>query len=128
MSHEVPLAPEPLSHQVWRGATLRCPKCGKSPLFRAYLKPVETCACCGEAFGHIRADDGPAWLTILVVGHIVVWLVLVLEPQLSWPEWAPMVVWPGLALALVLTLLPSAKGIFIALIWRSKGPGSEREA
>ena len=31
-------------------------------------------------------------------------------------------------LALVLALLPSVKGIFIALIWRSKGPGSEREA
>ena len=57
---------------VFRGACARCPNCGRGRLFRAYLKPVETCAECHESLKHIRADDGPAWLTILVVGHIVV--------------------------------------------------------
>jgi uncharacterized protein (DUF983 family) len=27
---------------------------------------------CGEHFGKIHADDGPAWLTIIIVGHLVV--------------------------------------------------------
>ncbi len=127
MSHDLPLAPEPISTQALRGLALRCPKCGQGRLFRAYLKPVESCASCGETYGHIRADDGPAWLTILVVGHIVISLVLAFEPQLDWPEWASMLAWSGLSLAMILALLPSAKGLFITLIWRSKGPGSERE-
>jgi uncharacterized protein (DUF983 family) len=30
------------------------------------------CSSCVEHFGKIHADDGPAWLTIIIVGHLVV--------------------------------------------------------
>jgi uncharacterized protein (DUF983 family) len=110
-----------------RGALGRCPHCGKGKLFRAYLKPVETCAECGEPLGHIRADDGPAWLTIMVVGHIVVFAALGAAPSGAWPDWLQMTLWPGLALILALTFLPCAKGLFIAMIWATKSEGSERE-
>lgn len=102
----------------------RCPNCGKGPLFRAYLKPVDHCTACGERYGHIRADDGPAWLTILVVGHICAFLLLVVLPRTNWPEWVSMIVWPVTALGLALILLPRAKGLFIALIWRTNCTGA----
>ncbi len=108
-----------------RGFTGRCPNCGLGKLFRAFLKPVDQCSSCQEPFGHIRADDGPAWLTILIVGHLVVPILFMVEQRTSWPEWVAMTFWPALVGMLVLVLLPRSKGVFIAAIWQTKGPGSE---
>lgn len=104
---------------VMRGMKLRCPNCGKGKLFNRYLKQVDACAECGERFDHIRADDGPAWLTILVVGHIMAPILLWVIPNTTWPDWVSMTVWVGLALVLCLAMLPSAKGFFIGMIWRT---------
>ncbi len=41
-------------------------------MFRRYLKVADTCPHCGEALHHHRADDAPAYFTIVIVGHIVV--------------------------------------------------------
>ncbi len=87
--------------------------------------PVEACAVCAEPLGHIRADDGPAWLTILVVGHVLVGMILAVEPYVDWPQWLSSVVWLSLALIMVLAALRPAKALFIGLIWRSGAPGSE---
>lgn len=112
---------------VKRGFRRRCPHCGQGKLFRGYLKQVDHCEACGEAFGHIRADDGPAWLTIMVVGHIVVPIMLEVELNYTTPFWLAMTVWPALTLALTLAFLPRAKGIFIGALWAMKAPGSELE-
>lgn len=105
---------------VWRGIKHRCPACGAGALFRAYLKPVETCAACDEALGHIRADDGPAWLTILVSGHLMAPFFPLLKYARDVPAWVMALVLLVMVLGLTLTLLPSAKGLFIAVIWRAK--------
>jgi uncharacterized protein (DUF983 family) len=116
--------------QVWsaigRGAKASCPNCGNSPLFRAYLKQVDACAKCHEPFKHIRADDGPAWLTILIVGHIVVGIALTVEIYAPMPVVTSVALFCGLSLAMILALLPRAKGVFIGAIWAMKAPGSER--
>ena len=117
------------NRQVWsaigRGARACCPNCGRSPLFRAYLKQIDSCPRCSEVFKHIRADDGPAWLTILIVGHIVVGIALTLEVYAPQPLEASIGAFVALALAMVLWLLPRAKGVFIGAIWAMKAPGSE---
>jgi uncharacterized protein (DUF983 family) len=104
---------------VRRGMALRCPNCGKGNLFARYLKQVNACASCGEDFSHIRADDGPAWLTILIVGHILAPILLAVIPSSTWPDWVSMTVWPAFALVLTLAILPRAKGFFIGMIWRT---------
>lgn len=106
-----------------RGFAGRCPNCGLGKLFRAFLKPVDQCARCSEALGHIRADDGPAWLTILIVGHLVVPLLLIVEQHTDWPEWAATSFWSALVVVLVLLLLPRSKGAFIGAIWQTRGTG-----
>jgi len=111
---------------VGRGIRGRCPNCGEGRLFRAYLKQVDACAVCGEPWGHIRADDAPPWLTILIVGHIVVPAAMAVESEGLLPFWASMTLWPLLALALSLLILPRAKGAFIATIWQIRAPGSEQ--
>lgn len=104
----------------------RCPRCGEGRLFAGYLKPVAQCAACGEALGHIRAEDGPAWLTILLVGHILAPVLLNVVPRLPWSEWVILAGLLPLTLILTLSLLPYSKGFFIGLIWHSGSPGPTR--
>jgi uncharacterized protein (DUF983 family) len=99
-----------------RGFRRRCPNCGIGALFRSYLKPVERCAQCGEPYGHIRADDFPPYLTILIVGHIIVPLILVAE-QFGVSTTFQIAVWVPATLALTLLLLPRLKGAIIGLMW-----------
>ncbi len=117
-------------HTLWtalkRGTLGRCPQCGGGALLASYSKPVASCVVCGEAFGHIRADDGPAWLTILIVGHILGAALLSVVPHSDWPDWLSWTVWPAFGLALILAILPRARGFFIALIWHTGCSGSER--
>ena len=76
-----------LSSAVTRGFFGRCPNCGSGKLFKSYLKPVDKCSVCCQALGRIRADDGPEWATILVVGHILAPVLLRVLPNNPWPDW-----------------------------------------
>ena len=62
----------PLGLGLRRGVAHRCPACGKGRLYRGYLKVEDSCEACGHALGDYRADDGPAYLTILLIGHLIV--------------------------------------------------------
>ena len=72
---------------VWtalkRGFRGRCPRCGEGKLFRAFLKVDDHCSVCGLDFTPHRADDLPAYLVIVIVGHIVVPLALWIETNYS---------------------------------------------
>ncbi|TIU90881.1 MAG: DUF983 domain-containing protein, partial [Mesorhizobium sp.] len=61
----------PLWTAMKRGALGRCPHCGEGKLFRAFVKTVDKCDHCGEELHHHRADDLPAYLVVVIVGHIV---------------------------------------------------------
>ena len=66
-----------------RGFRGRCPRCGEGKLFRAFLKVDDHCSVCGLDFTPHRADDLPAYLVIVIVGHIVVPAVLWIETNYS---------------------------------------------
>jgi uncharacterized protein (DUF983 family) len=70
---------------VWtalkRGLRGRCPRCGEGKLFRAFLKVADHCSVCGQDFTPHRADDLPAYLVIVIVGHIVVPMILWIETE-----------------------------------------------
>ncbi len=106
-----------LGQALARGACRRCPHCGEASAFRSYLKIVDVCPACETPLGLYPCDDGPAYLTILLVGHIVV------GPAFLFPLiWqAPMeVVLPALLSAIAimtLVLLPFVKGAFLAFLW-----------
>lgn len=117
---------QPLSEAMIRGFSGRCPQCGQGKLFTSYLKPVAECAACGEGLGHVRADDGPAWATILLVGHILAPILLGVLPNNPWPDWMLVAMIVPATLTLTLILLPRMKGLFIGIIWRSGCVGSEK--
>lgn len=106
---------------VWeamkRGFRCRCPNCGEGKLFRAFVKPVDSCAVCSEEMHHQRADDLPAYLTITIVGHIVVGAFLAVEMLVLWPNWVHFAIWGPLTVILSLALLQPIKGATIGLQW-----------
>lgn len=112
---------------VGRGMRLRCPACGEGRMFRAFLKVADRCDRCGEELHHHRADDAPPYVTISIVGHIVLAGLLVVEQ--GWPDvplWAHWAVWPLLGVLLSLALLPPIKGGLVGHQWafRMHGFGS----
>jgi uncharacterized protein (DUF983 family) len=116
----------PMKLAARRAIMGRCPCCGEGKLFRAYLKQVENCSACGEAFGHIRADDAAPWLTIILVGHIFVPLMLVFVAFSTMPSWESAVLWSLIFVGLSLAILPRAKGLFIAILWLT-GAGEAKQ-
>lgn len=106
-----------------RGLKRRCPQCGVGTLLRGYLAPVKECEACGCDLSHISADDGPAWVTILVLGHVVVPLMLYFGRDDSIPLWIACVTLSVIMLIGVYVILPRAKGLFIALIWMTGATG-----
>lgn len=115
-----------VSTAMKRGFCLSCPACGESRIFRGYLKVVERCRRCQQSLGHIRADDLPPYLTIFVVGHIVVPLLLLAEQKWAWSMTTQMLVWPLVTLALTLLLLRPIKGAVLGLMWALKIRGDEQ--
>lgn len=111
---------EPISTIALRGLMGRCPACGDGRLFARYLQPIDRCEACDEALGHIRADDGPAWLTILVIGPMLIPVVFALIMWSALPVWISMGILFTLGIILVLLVLPRIKGLFIALLWTGK--------
>jgi uncharacterized protein (DUF983 family) len=109
--------PRPVGQSLLRGAMLKCPACGVGALFRRYLKVSDSCAHCGEDLHHHRADDAPAYFTIVIVGHVVVSLVLMVEMAYRPPLWLHAALWLPLTIALAVALLAPIKGTLVALQW-----------
>lgn len=113
----------PLRPAMLRGWRRRCPACGEGKMLTGYLKVRDTCPHCGEELFHHRADDGPAYLTILIVGHLmaplIMWAFIEFRPN-------PLVlsgVFGTGCVALSLYLLPRIKGAFVALQWAKRMNG-----
>ena len=109
--------PRGAAEALRRGFRGRCPACGEGRMFRAFLKVSDECPNCGEELHHQRADDFPAYLVIVIVGHILVPIVLAVETEFSPPMWLSMSLWPTMALAMTLSLLQPIKGAVVAIQW-----------
>jgi uncharacterized protein (DUF983 family) len=112
---------------VSRGLVRRCPACGRGHAFQSYLKLVDRCAECDAPLGRIRADDMPPYVTMFIVGHVVVGLGLLGVQYLHLPQWFEMTFWPIVAVALTLGLLPYVKGGCVGAMWALRLTGEERQ-
>lgn len=123
-----PQTDRPTWTSLYRGFRRKCPNCGEGPVLHSYLKVHDSCSNCGEAFHHHRADDGPAYLTILIVGHLMAPLLLIVFETFR-PS--PMVLFSIFAvgcLVLSLYLLPRLKGAVVAFQWARRMHGFEESA
>lgn len=101
----------------------RCPACGSAPLFRAFLKPVDKCRACGQDWTHQQADDFPAYLVILILGHLLVPIVIEVNFMLPLPLLWQMILWPALTAVLALLMIQPAKAAVIAWQWSHRMHG-----
>lgn len=112
------LPKRPMGQAIQRGGMRKCPNCGEGKIFQGYLKVNDNCAACGQDFTPQRADDGPAWATMLIAGHLVPPVILGIYDFYDDPN--PFIV--ALVLIILFTtitliLLPRIKGVFIAIQW-----------
>jgi uncharacterized protein (DUF983 family) len=113
----------PTKQALLRGWRRKCPNCGAGPMLRGYLTVREACPVCGEDLHHHRADDGPAYLTILIVGHLLAPILLFV-----FTKWRPdpLMLAVGFTIgtvALSLYLLPRLKGAMVAFQWAKRMHG-----
>jgi uncharacterized protein (DUF983 family) len=102
-----------------RGFRGKCPNCGVGRLFWRYLKVEPVCQTCGHDLDRYPADDGPAYFTVLIVGHLVIVPFLILCAPLIWkaPLWLLIPGALGAVGAITLTALPLVKGAVVGLLY-----------
>lgn len=100
-----------------RGLRCRCPSCGEGKIFRAFLKVADNCPACGENLSHHRADDLPAYLVIVIVGHIIVPIALWIETNYAPSMLLQLAFYLPFTLASSLLLLQPVKGSVVGLQW-----------
>ena len=118
-------ASSPRMPAIVRGLLGRCPRCGEGRMFRAFLKVSDRCEVCGEELHHHRADDFPAYVVILIVGHALVPAVLYVETHFAPSYWTHLALWLPTTLALAIGLLQPVKGAIVALQWKMGMHGFE---
>lgn len=113
----------PIGSAMLRGWCKRCPNCGSGPLLADYLSVRDHCPVCMEELHHHHSDDGPAYLTVLIVGALMTpllaWVVATFNPD-------PLVVTSVFTIgcvAIALYLLPRLKGVMVALQWAKRMHG-----
>ena len=95
----------------------RCPNCQSGRLFDGYATLKQTCDVCQTNLSDFRADDGPAYVTICIVGLIIGPLLFVVD---SWMPPSPLIqlaFWLPVTLAMIVVILPRAKGVLVNMGW-----------
>jgi uncharacterized protein (DUF983 family) len=76
----------------------RCPRCHQGKLYKGLLTIAESCSACGQSFAGHEQGDGPAVLSIFIVGAITTIGAAIVEikysPPFLWQAafWIPFVV------------------------------------
>lgn len=119
----LPKVDRPIIPAMKRGFLGACPACGSGRLFGRFLKSVDHCSACNQDFTHHRADDLPAYLVIVIVGHITVGGFMMTD--LVWPmsTWLHLAIWAPLTILLSLLLIQPVKGAVIGLQWATRMHG-----
>lgn len=107
----------PLRRSILRGLAHKCPACGEGQLFGRYLKVEPDCARCNHELALYPADDGPAYMTIVLIGHLIIAPLLIFpiiwqsDPRYSLP------IILGVLSVITLLALPRIKGGWIGLMY-----------
>lgn len=113
----------PLKPAIVKGLRLRCPNCGEGKLLHSYLKVNTECSECGQDLSHQRADDGPAYLTILIVGHILGFALHILYVHFRPDPWTLALTLSVITVSASLFMLPRMKGLVVAYQWAKRMHG-----
>ena len=74
------------------------PALRRRPPVPSFLKTVDRCEHCGEEMHHHRADDLPAYLVVVIVGHIIVGAFMGVEATSTLSTWQHLAIWVPLTI------------------------------
>lgn len=111
------MIPATFSQALLRGLRSRCPRCGEGSLFYKWLKPRERCPVCTMDLTPQRADDFPAYISMIVTGHLMAPLIIALSVDYDLGPMAMFAILVPLAIAMMIGMLQPAKGGVIAVQW-----------
>lgn len=120
---DAPQDDRPVGPALRHGWARRCPACGQGAMMHGFLTVRDTCPACGEDLHHQRADDGPAYLTILIVGKVVMGLFATVYFAFQPEPWVMTTGFSTLALGMSFYLLPRFKGAMVAFQWSRRMHG-----
>jgi uncharacterized protein (DUF983 family) len=126
-SGSAPAAKRDVWTSMKRGFRGRCPRCGEGKLFRAFLKVDGSCSVCGLDFTPHRADDLPAYLVIIIVGHIVVPMALMIETNYAPPVALQLAIYLPITFVASLLLLQPVKGAVVGMQWALRMHGFDEQ-
>ena len=92
-------------------------------MFARFLKPSPACEACGQGWDQSRADDFPAYIVILLLGHLLVPLMIEVNAALDIPMGLQALLWPGFAILLAVAMIQPAKAAVIAFQWSRRMDG-----
>ncbi|MEJ6394349.1 DUF983 domain-containing protein [Gymnodinialimonas sp. 2305UL16-5] len=122
-----PFAPAQPERPTWpamvNGLRHRCPSCGEGHLFDGYLKLRARCPSCDEDLSHARADDGPAYLSILVTAKVMGTAQLAAYQAFELEPWVSAVTFCIGVTVMALALLPRFKGMIVGIQWSKRMHG-----
>jgi uncharacterized protein (DUF983 family) len=95
-------------------------------LFAGVLRIAPRCRACGLDFASFNVGDGPAALLILAIGGIVTALALWFELAIHPAAWVHFLIWPPVALVLVVGTLRITKALLLALEYRHEAREGQR--
>ena len=107
----------PLGNAMWNGFRGKCPHCGQGKLFSSFLGVAPSSSHCGEEMHHHRADDLPAYLVVVIVGHVIIGAFMGIEATSTLSTWQHLAIWAPLTVALAVGLLRPVKGAVVGLQW-----------
>lgn len=110
-----------------RGARGRCPRCGEARLFGRWLKPLASCPACHQDWRHQQADDFPAYIAILLTGHILAPVIIAMVADWALAPGAIALILIPLTVVTMLAMLQPSKGAVIAAQWWHGMHGFTRE-
>jgi uncharacterized protein (DUF983 family) len=102
---------------IRRGLGLRCPHCGEGRLFGRFLKVSDHCEVCGADNTVYPSDDAPPYLTLFLVGHLILPFIFWMDKAWSPAMWVMLAIWLPLIATLTVATLPFMKGAVVGLAW-----------
>jgi uncharacterized protein (DUF983 family) len=115
--------PRPLGPAIAKGLRGCCPACGMGRMFPRFLKVAPVCPHCGLRLEGHQADDFPAYIVILALGHILVPLMIEVNAAFAIPLGWQAALWPMLALLLAIMMIQPVKGAVVAFQWSRRMAG-----
>lgn len=107
----------PLWRSIRRGLAHKCPACGEGRLYGRYLKVQPACPNCEHPLARYPADDGPAYVTILVIGHMIIAPLLIFPIVWEAPAHYSLPILFTTLTIVTLSVLPRIKGGWIGLMY-----------